>query len=39
MPDSVTNPGRWVYYDVNLDVIKEEIAKNVYLGAKDETYG
>ena len=37
MPDSVTNPGRWVYYDVNLDVIREEIAKNVYLGAKDET--
>ena len=37
IPDSEANPGRWVFYDVDLDVVREELAKNVYMGAKDET--
>ena len=37
IPDREANPGRWVFYDVDLDVVREELAKNVFLGAKDET--
>ena len=36
IPDSEANPGRWVFYDVDLDVVREELAKNIYMGAKDE---
>lgn len=36
VPDSVENPGRWVYYDVDLDAVRAELARNVYFGAKDE---
>jgi hypothetical protein len=30
------NPERWKYYDVNLDAVREEIAKDVNFGAKNE---
>ena len=35
-PDKVENPGRWVFYDVDLDAVRADLARNVYLGAKDE---
>ncbi len=25
MPDSVSNPGRWKYYDVDLDAVREQL--------------
>ena len=37
MPMGEANPGRWVFYDVDLDAVRAELATNVYLGAKDET--
>ena len=37
IPDSEANPGRWVFYDVDLDVVREELAKNIFMGAKNET--
>ena len=36
MTDAQLNPGRWVYYDVNLDAVRAELAKDVYFGAKGE---
>lgn len=37
-PDKVKNPGKWKYYDVDLDAVRENLATNVYLGgAKDLT--
>ena len=37
MPMGEANPGRWVFYDVDLDAVRAELAQNIYLGAKDET--
>jgi hypothetical protein len=36
VPDSVLNPETWKYYDVNLDAVREELAKDVNFGAKNE---
>lgn len=30
--DKEMNPEKWKFYDVDLDAVKEEIAKNVYFG-------
>ena len=37
LPDGVVNRGRWVFYDVDLDAVRAELAQNIYIGAKDET--
>lgn len=38
MPDSVANPGRWVFYDVDLDAVREQIVTgNVYMAGHGET--
>lgn len=39
-PDKVKNPGRWKFYDVDLDAVKEQLAQNVFIaGGKDiDTY-
>lgn len=31
-PDKVKNPGRWKFYDVDLNAVKEQISTNIYLG-------
>ena len=31
-PEKVKNPGNWRYYDLDLDAVRGEIARNVYLG-------
>ena len=36
MPESQANPGQWVFYDIDLDAVRAELAQNIYLGAKDE---
>ena len=36
MPMSEANPGRWVFYDVDLDAVRAELTTNIYMGAKDE---
>jgi len=28
MPDSVANPGRWRYYDVDLDAVREQLTQD-----------
>ena len=37
MPDSEANPGKWVFYDVDLDAVRAELAQNIYFGAKNES--
>mmetsp|Transcript_1685 Transcript_1685/g.2334 ORF Transcript_1685/g.2334 Transcript_1685/m.2334 type:complete len:405 (+) Transcript_1685:613-1827(+) len=37
VPESEVNRGRWVFYDVDLDAVRAELAQNIYMGAKDET--
>jgi hypothetical protein len=38
IPEKELNPGKWRYYDVNLDAIKEQVSNNIYIGgAKDMT--
>ena len=37
VPEGVINSGRWVFYDVDLDAVRAELAQNVYMGKKDET--
>ena len=37
MPDSVANPGKWVFYDVDLDAVRAELARHIYFGVKNET--
>ena len=37
VPDATENPGKWVFYDVDLDAVRAELARNVYFGAKDES--
>ena len=38
MPDKEKYPGKWKFYEVNLDAIKEQVATNVYIGGgKDMT--
>jgi hypothetical protein len=34
IPDKVLNPGRWVYYDVDLDAVKEQLAKDYYFSGR-----
>lgn len=36
LSDAELNPGKWVFYDVNLDAVREELAKNVYMGTSIE---
>ena len=37
VPDSITNPGNWVYYDVDLDVVREQLKLgNVYMAGNGE---
>ena len=36
MPDKVFQPGRWVYYDVDLDAVRAQVAKDVHFGVKGE---
>ena len=36
-PEAVVRPGRWVYYDVDLDAVRAELARDVYFGAKEES--
>ena len=37
VPEGKENPGRWVFYDVDLDAVRAELARHVYFGAKDES--
>ena len=37
IPASEADPGRWVFYDVDLDAVRAELAQNIYMGAKNET--
>ena len=38
VPNNIANPGRWVFYDVDLDAVKEQLAVgNVYMAGKGET--
>jgi hypothetical protein len=34
IPDKVLNPGTWVYYDVDLDAVKEQLAKDYYFSGR-----
>jgi len=31
-PEKVKNPGKWKYYDIDLDAVREQVSTNVYLG-------
>lgn len=35
-PESVLKPGKWVFYDVDLDAVKEQLAKNVFFAGPGE---
>ena len=37
IPDKISNPGRWVYYNVDLDAVRAQVAKDVHFGVKGET--
>ena len=36
VPNKELYPENWKYYDVNLDAVREELAKDINFGAKDE---
>ena len=35
MPDKLKNPGKWKYYDVDLDAVRAQIFQNIYFSGKD----
>ena len=37
LTDSELNPGKWVFYDVDLDAVRAELARHIYFGVKNET--
>ena len=36
VPDAVLKPGRWKFYQVDLDAVREQVATNVYLGGRKD---
>jgi len=31
-PEKIRNPGRWRFYEVDLNTVKEQVAKDIYIG-------
>lgn len=34
-PEKVKNPGRWRFYEVDLDKVREQVSRDIYLGGAE----